>query len=151
MKKLPLYSNPKLKHQNYLMPSSVDITSHPVTKCKLQISKIFQTVFPIELFIKVAFLLVFFDNIFVGFLKVFGQDDVTVLTHSLHTSLKSYQSKYAIAAKSRLIQIWKIDLEQIICMIVDQESYLKYTWSNLLTDGVDVSARNFVRSRNEIL
>ena len=53
-----------------------------------------------ELFIEVAFLFIFFDDIFVGFLKVLGQDDVTILSHRLHASL---ETKIKVTHKSSIL------------------------------------------------
>lgn len=61
----------------------------------------------IELFIEVAFLFIFFDDIFVGFLKVLGQNDVTILPHRLHASLETkikVTQKLSILLKSNKIQ-----------------------------------------------
>lgn len=41
------------------------------------------------LFVELMLLLVFFDDGLVSLLKIFSQDDISVLSHSQHSSLKS--------------------------------------------------------------
>ncbi len=46
-----------------------------------------------SLFVELVLLLVLFDDGLVSFFEVFGQDDVPVLTHCQHASLRQQRNK----------------------------------------------------------
>lgn len=76
-----------------------------------------------RLLIEIMFGILLLNGLLVCFFKVFGEDDVSIFTHCLHASLKKILQSLLL-------------IPTIISI------------ANLLTDGIDISTTDFIRSCN---